>query len=214
LPNRLELHLLIHRQLVLKTNCQLHVQTLDFTFALEHFVELREGELLVDGIAFDRLMQRFHLVLHLPLKFVEARRRALNLSAHKCLLIVSQREFALMLHDHIGWKNRITERVRWRRRFLSLPLRLRLRGSLSRLLRHDERRRARKRDHHCHSQNPSLAHITSPYRFSRLGRNDFSSLAFSFSCGSDLNKPSLGELKRSEVGDCQLAIALASPVNS
>src|SRR6185503_3752443 len=54
---------------------------------------------------------------------------------------------------------------------------------------------------------------TSPYRFSRLGRNDFSSLAFSFSCGSDLNKPSLGELKRSEVGDCQLAIALASLVN-
>jgi hypothetical protein len=166
LPDRLELHLLIRRQLVLQTNRQLHVQTLDFTFALEHFVQLREGKLLVDGIALDRLVQRFHLVLQLPLKFVEARRRALNLCAHECLLIVSQRQFALMLHDHIGWKDRITEGVRRRWRFLSLTTpRLRLLGSLSRLLRHGGRHRARKRDHHHHSQNPSLAHITSPYRF-------------------------------------------------
>src|SRR6185436_17721574 len=125
LPDGLELYLLIRRQLVLQTNRQFHMQTLDFTFALEHFVQLREGKLFVDGIALDRLVQHFHLVLQLPLKFVEARRRSLNLSAHECLLLVSQRQFALMLHDHIGRKDRITEGVLWwRRRFLSLPLRL------------------------------------------------------------------------------------------
>jgi hypothetical protein len=169
LPDRLELYLLVRRQLVLKTNCQFHVQALNFAFALEHFVQLREGELFVDGIALDGLVQRFHLVLQLPLKFVEARRRSLNLAAHECLLIVSQRQFALMLHDHIGRKDRITERVRWRWRLLSLPLRLRLLGSFSRLLRHGDRRRARKRDHQCHSQNPSLAHINFSLSFFTTG---------------------------------------------
>jgi hypothetical protein len=174
LPDRLELCLLIRRQLVLQTNRQLHVQTLDFTFALEHFVQLREGKLFVDGIALDRLVQRFHLVLQLPLKFVEARRRSLNLCAHECLLIVSQRQFALMLHDHIGWKDRITERVRWRWRLLSLPLRRRrLLGSFSRLLRHGDRRRARKRDHQYHSQNPSLAHINFSLSFFTIGQERF-----------------------------------------
>jgi hypothetical protein len=166
LPDRLEFHLLIRRQLVLKTNCQLHVQAFDFTFALEHFVQLRQGELLVDGIGLDRLVQRLHLVLQLPLKLVEARCRSLNLSAHEYLLIFSQRQFALMLHDHVRREDRITEGVRRRWRFLSLTTpRLRLLGSLSRLLRHGDRHRARKRDHHRHTQNPSLAHITSPYRF-------------------------------------------------
>ena len=56
MPDRLELHLLVRRKLVLKSNCQFHVQPLDFTFALEHFVQLREGKLLVDGIALDRLV--------------------------------------------------------------------------------------------------------------------------------------------------------------
>jgi hypothetical protein len=165
LPDRLELHLLIRRQLILETNRQLHVQAFDFTFTLEHFVQLREGELLVDGIALDRLVQRVHLILQMPLKLIEARRRSLNLSTHEYLLIFSQSQFALMLHDHIGRKDRITEGVRWRWRFSSLTLKRRLLGSFTRLLRNGDRRRARKRDHHCHSQNPSLAHITSPYRF-------------------------------------------------
>src|ERR1043165_7609117 len=44
----------------------------------------------------------------------------------------------------------------------------------------------------------------------RFGRNDFNSFAFSLSCGSDLKRLSLDELSREAVGDCQLAISLAS----
>jgi len=45
--------------------------------------------------------------------------------------------------------------------------------------------------------------------FARLGKNDLSSLAFSFNWGRDLNKLSLGELRSDVVGDCQLAISFA-----
>src|SRR5207237_10474161 len=42
------------------------------------------------------------------------------------------------------------------------------------------------------------------------GKNEFSSLAVWLSCGSDLNKPSVGEVKSAAVGDCQVSMLVAS----
>ncbi len=42
------------------------------------------------------------------------------------------------------------------------------------------------------------------------GKNDFSSVEFSFSCGSDLKRLSLDELSSDDVGDCQLESCFAS----
>src|SRR2546430_9958016 len=50
--------------------------------------------------------------------------------------------------------------------------------------------------------------LPSPY-FGVFGKNDFRSLALSFSCGSDFSRSSFGELKSVAVGDCQLEIAVA-----
>src|SRR4029079_18814527 len=45
--------------------------------------------------------------------------------------------------------------------------------------------------------------------FERPGKNDFISFAFSLSCGTDLNNPSVGELKSAAVGDSQLSIVVS-----
>ena len=98
----MQFHLLIECQLILDANRHPHVQRLNFALRIQHFVELSERQLLVDLITLHRFMQRFHRSLKLPLEFVEARGGALHLAEHECLLRVSQRQLALMLHDHFG----------------------------------------------------------------------------------------------------------------
>jgi hypothetical protein len=130
-PHPLKFHLLVSRQFVLEPDSQLHVQPLDLAFVVQHFVELRQGLLLVDGVLFHRRMQRFHRVLQLPLQFIEARGCLVDLGAHESLLLVSQGQLALMLHDHFRRKHRVTQRIARQTRLLRL---VRLLTRLVRLL--------------------------------------------------------------------------------
>src|ERR1041384_183751 len=106
--HRLKFHLLLRRQFVLDPDSHPHVQRLDLAFSVEDFVELGERLLFVYLRRLHRFVQRFHRVLQLPLQFIKARGRALNLAPHELLLFVSQSQLALMLHDHVRWKHSIS----------------------------------------------------------------------------------------------------------
>ena len=99
------------------------MQRLNLAFSIQNFVELRERLLFIYLRSLHRCVQRFHRVLQLPLQFVEARGGPLNLAAHELLLLVSQTEFALMLHDHVGRKHRIRQRIVGRQWLPRLTLR-------------------------------------------------------------------------------------------
>jgi len=125
----LQLCLLFRGQFVLNPDCQFHVSAFDLAFTVQHFVELRQRQLLVYRTRLHGFAQGLHGVLQLPLEFVEARRRPIDLTTHERLLIISQRQFSLMLHHHLRWEHHIAERIhrgtRWLRRpFRSWPLRL------------------------------------------------------------------------------------------
>jgi hypothetical protein len=107
----LQFHLLIRRQLVLDANRHPHVQGLYLAFRVEHFAQLGQRLLLVNLGALHGFVQRFHRVLQLPLELIETRGRALNLAAHESLLIVGQRQLALMLHDHLRRKHVVRQRI-------------------------------------------------------------------------------------------------------
>jgi hypothetical protein len=143
----LKFRLLVRGQIIFDPNRHAHVQRFDLTLGVEHFAELRQSLLLIDLRGFHRFMQSFHSVLQLPLKFIEARRGALNLAAHELLLLIRQGQLALMLHDQLGRKHRVAQRVIIvaRRARLSLPFRILRR---LRLLRRRERgvRRNQRRD--------------------------------------------------------------------
>jgi hypothetical protein len=99
------------------------VCALDLAFTVQHFVELRQCQLLVYRIRFHGFVQGFHSILQLPLQLVKARRRAIDLAAHERLLLISQRQFSLMLHHHLWREHRIAKRIHWRRWWLWLLLR-------------------------------------------------------------------------------------------
>jgi hypothetical protein len=84
---------------------------LDLAFTVQHFVELRQRQLLVYRIRLHRFMQCFHGILQLPLQFVEARSRAIDLATHERLLLISQPQFSLMLHYHFWRKHRVGKRI-------------------------------------------------------------------------------------------------------
>ena len=100
------------------------MQTLDLAFGVEHLVQLCHRLLFVDLRRLHRCVQRFHQILFLPLQLVEARGCALNLAAHESLLLISQTELALMLHDHVRRKHCVGKRIVGRLRLPHLPLRI------------------------------------------------------------------------------------------
>jgi len=115
--HRHQLLLLRRSKLVLNPNSHPDVQSFDLAFGVEHFVQLRERLLLVDGIRFHRVMERFHRVLQLPLQLVKARRGLLNLGAHESLLFRREIQFARVLHDHLWREHRVSQRImghQWR----------------------------------------------------------------------------------------------------
>jgi len=132
----LQLHLLVRRQLVLNPDRHPHMQRFDFTFGIENFAELGQRLLFVALIRLHGFVQSFHRILQLPLQLVEARCRPIDLGPHERLLIIGQPQLSLMLHHHIRREDGITERIRWWRRWLRLPLRSGLRWF--RLLRRDQ----------------------------------------------------------------------------
>jgi hypothetical protein len=88
----------------------------DLAFAVEDLIKLRQCQLLINRTGFHCFVQRFRRVLQLPLEFVEARRGAIDLPTHVCLLLISQPQFSLMLHHQLWWEHRIGKRIpRWRR---------------------------------------------------------------------------------------------------
>src|SRR5439155_2470738 len=91
--------LLFRRQFVFERDGQAKMQPLDFPFRIQHFVELSQRLLFVDRIRLHKLVQRLHRILHLPLQFIEACRRPLNLSAHESLLLLRKIEFTRVSHD-------------------------------------------------------------------------------------------------------------------
>jgi hypothetical protein len=119
----MQLRLLIRSQFVLDTNRQFHVRALDLAFTVQHFVELRQRQLLVYRIRFHGFVQSLHSILQLPLQLVKARGGAIDLATHERLLVISQRQLSLMLHHHLGREHRITEGIHRRRWWLWLLLR-------------------------------------------------------------------------------------------
>jgi hypothetical protein len=65
--HRLELHLLVRRQLVLNPDRHAHVQRFDLTFGIKNLIELRQRLLFVDLIRLHSFVQSFHRILQLPL---------------------------------------------------------------------------------------------------------------------------------------------------
>jgi hypothetical protein len=126
----LKFQLLFRGQFVLEPDRQFHVQTLNLPLVLQYLVELRQGLLLIHRVLFHRRMQRFHCILELPLQLVETRGSLVDFSAHKRLLIIGELKLALMLHDHLWRKDRITQWITWAARSLWL---LRLVRGLRRL---------------------------------------------------------------------------------
>jgi hypothetical protein len=123
----LKLQLLFRRQFVLETDSQFHVQPFYLSLVVEDLVELSQCLLLVHRYLFHGCVQRFHRILQLPLQLIEARGGLVDFSAHESFLVVSEGQFALMLHDHLWRKHRVTERVTRSTRRL---WRFRLRGWL------------------------------------------------------------------------------------
>jgi hypothetical protein len=170
-PHRLQFHLLIRRQLILDSNRHGHVQRFDFTFSVQHFVELRQRQLLVDLITLHGFVQGFHGVLELPLKLIEAHGCALSLAPHERLLRISESQLALMLHDHFRRKHVVRQRIAgrpWLARLHLLPFR-----DVYRLLRwrvllriREQAASQNKRDQHHGNHKESLTHLISPYRLS------------------------------------------------
>jgi hypothetical protein len=112
----LQLRLLVGRQFVLDPNRQLHVSVFDLALTVEDLIELRQRHLLINGTGLHCFVQRFGRILQLPLELVKACRGAIDFSAHVGLLLISQTQFSLMLHDHLRREHRIRKRVsrRWR----------------------------------------------------------------------------------------------------
>jgi hypothetical protein len=80
---------------------------LDLALTVEHFVELRQRQLLVHRIRFHRFVQGLQSILQLPLEIVKARRGTIDLATHECLLIIGQRQLSLMLHHHVWRKHHV-----------------------------------------------------------------------------------------------------------
>src|SRR5258707_15697459 len=123
-PHRLQLRLLFLSQFVLDPNRQLHVRALDLAFTVQHFVELRQRQLLVHRIRFHGFVQGLQSVLQLPLEIVGARRGTIDLAAHERFLFIGQRQFSLMLQHHLWRKHYVAERIHRRMRWLCRPCRL------------------------------------------------------------------------------------------
>ncbi len=107
--------LLFRRQFVFERDGQSKMQPLDFSFRIQHFVELSQRLLLVNRIRLHKRVQRFHRILHLPLQFIEACRRLLNLRAHESLLLLRKIEFTRVAHDQFRGKHDVTQRIHRRR---------------------------------------------------------------------------------------------------
>jgi len=159
-----KLVLLFLGQLVLDANGHADMQAFDFAFGVEHLIELRKGQLLVDCIHFHRFTQRFDGVLQLPLQIIKLGRSPLNLLAHECLLLVGKCQLALMLHHQLGRKHRLAERVlRRSRRTLTLlrprpVLRFHSLARLGLLRRHDDHAKEDDRDDDSEYWSNSLVH--------------------------------------------------------
>src|ERR1043166_1019026 len=113
--HHLQFLLLVRSEFVLNANRHAHVQHFDLALSVEHLAELRQGLLFIYLRRLHRFVQRFHRILQLPLQLIEARRRALNLAAHKLFLVVGQTKLALMLHDHLRRKHGVVQRLGRRR---------------------------------------------------------------------------------------------------
>jgi hypothetical protein len=98
------------------------VRALYLALVVQHFVELRQRQLFVHRTRFHSFVQGLHRILQLPLQFVKARRRAIDLGPHERLLIIGQSQLTLMLHHHLWREHRIAQRIHWRTRRLSLTI--------------------------------------------------------------------------------------------
>ena len=61
--HRLQLHLLIGRQLILNPDRHAHVQRFDLAFGIKNLAELRQRLLLVDLIRLHCFVQGFHRII-------------------------------------------------------------------------------------------------------------------------------------------------------
>jgi hypothetical protein len=156
--------------LILDAYCHPHVQGLDFTFGVQHFVELRQRQLFVDLITLHGFVQRFHGVLKLPLKFIKAIGGALLLVPHECLLRIGESQLALMLHDHVQRKHVTRQRIVGRPWLARLHLLLIAIHGLPRwrllLGRREQAASQNDREQYHRNHEESLTHVISPYRLS------------------------------------------------